>query len=82
MKQKQGAFANSATGYSKKYNSKAHKSNNNKFTKSGESSEPREQREKHKKFKYDKEADKPVAEDLDNDLNSGFGNYLRSEEGK
>ncbi|XP_065354804.1 uncharacterized protein Xport-A [Calliphora vicina] len=75
MKSKRGAFANSATGYSKRHNSHTNKSNN-KSSKSPESTAA------EKKCKNaEKAAEKPIVEDPDTDLNSGFGDYLRSNEG-
>ncbi|XP_037807366.1 uncharacterized protein LOC119600859 isoform X2 [Lucilia sericata] len=78
MKSKKGAFANSSTGYSKRHNTNTHKSNSNKPVKSSESTGSVSK--KNKKL-VDKETDKPPVEEQDNDLNSGFGNYLRSNEG-
>lgn len=76
MKAKKGAFANSATGYGKRYNSSAPKTAN-KPIKSSE-----EKNTKKSKAKESKEKDKTKLEDQDTELNSGFGNYLRSDEGK
>lgn len=69
---KSGAFANSATGYGKKsYSSNNAQKHSAKCPKATESKINK------------KEEIKPVnAEDTDNDLNSGFGTYLRSSEGR
>ena len=80
MKAKKGAFANSATGYGKRYNSSAPKTAN-KSTKSIEENNTKRSKGKENKDKS-KEKDKTKLEDQDTELNSGFGNYLRSDEGK
>ncbi|KAM7361514.1 exit protein of rhodopsin and TRP A [Cochliomyia hominivorax] len=81
MKAKQGAFTNSATGYGKRHSSKANKSNNFNNNKSAKTSESRESVNKKYK-KVEKELEKPkTEEEQEDDLNSGFGNYLRSHEG-
>ncbi|TMW53847.1 hypothetical protein DOY81_001132 [Sarcophaga bullata] len=79
MKAKKGAFANSATGYGKRYNSSAPKTAN-RSTKSGEENSTKKSKGKEN-INKSKEKDKTKVEDQDTELNSGFGNYLRSDEG-
>lgn len=81
MKSHKGAFANSATGYGKRYNNKSHKSSANNSSKSSESPKSFSSRSNKKCQHAEQEAEKPKLDD-DNELNSGFGVYLRSNEGE
>ncbi|KAL9896062.1 uncharacterized protein LOC119639373 [Glossina fuscipes] len=78
MHMKKGAFTSTSTGYGRHQ----HKhNNNNNSNKSGNSGRQASLSKNQKSIKSDKQEDKPPLDDLNNDLNSGFGQYLRSDEG-
>lgn len=80
MHMKKGAFTSTSTGYGKHQHK--HNNNNNNSNKSGYSGGKASLNKNHKSIKPDKQEDKPPLDDLNNDLNSGFGEYLRSDQGE
>lgn len=71
MKGKKTAFSNTSTGYGKAKSTHNHKHHNN-------NNNSKQERSEHK-TDDDKKVD--GTQQHDNDLNSGFGDYLRSPEG-
>ncbi|XP_030374612.1 uncharacterized protein LOC115624155 [Scaptodrosophila lebanonensis] len=80
MKAKKSAFANTSTGYGRNKHSRTSNSNSN-----SSNSNPNSKSENSKKKSGKSEADgkttvDPNKDEHDKDLNSGFGDYLRTPE--
>ncbi|EDW96080.1 uncharacterized protein LOC6535744 [Drosophila yakuba] len=75
MKPKKSAFANSSTGYGRNKHGKGHSGKDK--AEGGGKGKNREEKVKHK---HDQRQKQEVDEKDDKDLNSGFGDYLRTPE--